>query len=135
MSSQRTVGVSACKLGEVTFSLLLLPFGQSLQRIDEAEPANERLLGTPFRAKPSPDRLAIEVQFELYAEHAILVGAGVIIHVPTLSSPRPHGRRGAPRYRSLICAGARRECQLLTVGVWSAKTRASFPRPEMSSLR
>jgi hypothetical protein len=71
--------------------LLLLPFVQSLQRIDEAEPAHERFLGTPFGAKPSADRLAIEVEFELYARHAILVGAGVVIHMPTVRTSPGRG--------------------------------------------
>ena len=73
------------------YSSLLIPIVQSLQRVDKAEPADERLLGTPFGTQPPPDRLAIEVQFELYAEHPILVRAVVIIHVPTLGSPHPQG--------------------------------------------
>ena len=44
-----------------------------------------------FGAETSADRLAIEVQFELYAEHAILVGAGVVIHVTTVRTSPGRG--------------------------------------------
>ena len=69
----------------------------SLQRVDEPKPADERLLGAIFRAKSTADRLAIEVQFQVYAEHTTVdLGAGLLFHYADRKRASPLARRGAP---------------------------------------
>jgi hypothetical protein len=47
---------------------------QPLQRVDEAEPPHERLLGASVRAEVPSDRLAVELDLEPDAERVIGVG-------------------------------------------------------------
>ena len=59
------------------------------QRVDEAEPADERLVRTMGGAEPSGDRLAIEMHVELHAERTVLVVVRVVVHC----GERTQGRR------------------------------------------
>ncbi len=75
---------------------------QSLQGVDKAEPADEPFVVAPFRAKPSAYRLGVEVQVELHAQRAVLVGGGSVIHRGADRTPDCQRlRRGPPRFRSL----------------------------------
>jgi hypothetical protein len=53
---------------------------QALQRLDEAEPAHEPLVRATLAAKPSADRLAIEMHVEPDAQRAVLVAAVRLVH-------------------------------------------------------
>jgi hypothetical protein len=94
---------------------------QCRQGVDKAEPADEPFVRAPFRAKPSVYRLGVEVQVELHAQRAVLVGGGSVIH------------RGRPYARLPASASGGSPIQvpdLAPVSAWP-----SCPRPEMSSLR
>src|SRR3712207_2740771 len=59
------------------------------ERVDEAEPADERLRGAPLAAQPAGDRGAVEVQLELHQQESIAIAAGLVGH-----HGRPYGGTG-----------------------------------------
>jgi hypothetical protein len=69
---------------------------QALQRIEEAEPADEPLLGPALPAEPSRDRLAVEMDLEVDPEHAI---RRLVAHAADPRRGPRSPRRGAPRSR------------------------------------
>ena len=74
----------------------------ALQRVDEAEPAHEVLLGPVLGLQPPADGLAVEEEVEPHAEHATLVGAGLIVDDSTLSAGRRHRLGEHPDLRPLV---------------------------------
>jgi hypothetical protein len=57
---------------------------QSLQRLDEAEPAHKLLVRAALGAKPSAYRLAVETHVEPHAHHSVLIAADLLMHEPTV---------------------------------------------------
>jgi len=69
---------------------------QPLQRVDEAEPPHERLLGASVRAEVPSDRLAVELDLEPDAERVIGAGGGRVGHWSTVGRRVRRLRRGGP---------------------------------------
>lgn len=104
---------------------------QTLERIDEAQPALEALLGTMLGADTSADRPAVEPYVQPHAEQPVPVGGVAVIHKATVSRSRRPRVGELPELGSLIFdpttpAGAQ---------LSSASARPSSPRPGMFSLR
>ncbi len=50
------------------------------ERVDDAEPTHEVLVGAGGRAEPPGDRLAVEMHLELHAHRTVVLVAIVVVH-------------------------------------------------------